>query len=49
MFIKILLGTFVKTVIWYVPTYIEHITKTLTLTFDGFKTIIVARTPSPKY
>ena len=49
IYIKILLGNFGEKVIWYVGTYVEHISSTLTLTSEGFKTLIVVRNSNPKY
>ena len=44
--IKNELGNFGEKLIWYVCAYVEHITLTLTLTltFEGFKTLIFSVT-----
>ena len=44
---KIWPGIFWEYSLWYVCTYVDHITLTLTLTFEGFKTLIVVRNPNP--
>ena len=50
LFIKSELENFGEKVIWYACTYVEQITRTLTLTltFEGFETLIFVRKPNPK-
>ena len=44
-------ANFGEKVIWYVYAYVEQITLnlSLSLTFEGFKTLIDVRNPNPKY